>query len=45
MEKYEQHNIVDKIIDHKVLGIGIIFISTLTFLYLLFLIIMGLYVA
>jgi len=45
MEKYNEHYIIDKIIEHKKLGLGVLFISSLSFLYLLFLIMMGLYTA
>jgi len=45
MEKYNEHSILDDIINHKTFGIGIVFISSFTFLYLLFLIMMGLYVS
>jgi len=45
MEKYNEHYIIDKIIEHKKFGIGALFIGSLSFLYLLFLIMMGLYTA
>lgn len=43
MEKYNEHYIIDKIIEHKKFGLGILFISSATFLYLLVLIMIGLY--
>lgn len=45
MDKYNEHYIIDKIIEHKKLGLGVLFIGSLSFLYLLFLIMMGLYTA